>query len=392
MMNVTVMFIKHKYHYPVYVILAVAALLGAAAYFVPTASNTQLEHITAHRIRLVVTVIMTASFCGSAFLFLRGLGAFRAELQSAYRWFGAGNIGFGVAMLQWPVIVVAGLQSGFWAVSGIVIIPFLFATLLMYVGMRRFVLLLGVRSIMTSRLFSVSVAIACAVGSAVTAHMFASNNTAGIETETYTATVAWTTAYGILAWLLVRKVLHVIGPSYQGAMKWQSMALGMLVFGGIHECVTSYFLTEADWYIYGGVSMWPFVIVGFLFVWASHAMSLTRFAADQEPELASVSADDTRAFIDTILSMAALASRPDDIDDILDGLRGVTASMQPGAPLTEAHIGTLVSVYNQLEQYLTTSDPLRVFTHQELAAHVAPSVRQRLEQARSVAAEQQATA
>lgn len=366
---------QFKQYYPAYSIFAVAALLGVAAYFMPVASSTLSEHVTEHRIRLVVTVVMTVSFCGSALLFFRGLGAFKAGLQAAYRWFSAGNIGFGVAMLQWPVIVVAGLQSSFWAVSGVVVVPFLLATFLMYVGMRQFALLLGVQTIVTSRLFSVSVALACMVGSGLAAHFFATNNTPGIENEAYTATVAWTTIYGLLAWLLVRKVIGVIGRSYQRAMSWQAAALGMMVFGGAHECVTSYFLTEGDWYIYAGVSMWPFVIAGCLFVGAGYQMGLMRFAADQDDSPPSAPTQDARAFIDSILGVASLASRPNDIDSILDGLRGVTAAMRPGEALSEAQIRILVDVYMQLERYLTTADPLRVFTREELEARLAPDVR-----------------
>jgi hypothetical protein len=363
----------------VYVISAFIIALAFASYFVPAASGVYLEHITAHHVRLALTVAMTVSFYGSAYLLLRGVGVFKSTLRAAYRWFAIGNILFGFAMLQWPIIVIGGWEFSFWAVSGVVVVPFLLATLLMYIGMRRFALLLGVRSIITSRLWTTVIIMGAAAASAVVAHIVATNNTPGIETETYTATVAWSTGYGFLAWLLVFKTARRIGIMYQRAMHALLWALGMLTFSGLHEYITSYFLTERIAYVYWGGTLWPFILASFLFIWAGYEMGLMKYATQQDAQPATESADNDRSSIDSILSTARLASRPEDVDHILDGLRDVTAKMQADVPLAEVQRNQLLAVYTQLEDYLVTADPLRSFTREELRARLKAGLRQQVE-------------
>jgi hypothetical protein len=370
---------RHNHFYSVYVISALIAIFALISYFVPAASGVYLEHTTAHHVRLTLTVIMTVSFYGSAYLLLKGVGLFKSTLRAAYRWFAIGNILFGFAMLQWPIIVIGGWEFSFWAVSGVVVIPFLLATLLMYIGMRRFALLLGVRSIITSRLWSTVVVFVFAAASAVVAHFVASNNTSGIETETYTATVAWSTGYGLLAWLLVRKTARRIGASYRRAMSALLWALGLLTFSGLHEYVTSYFLTERVAYVYWGGTLWPFILASFLFIWAGYEMGLTKYAVVQDQPTDN-STDDDRAFVESVTGTAELASRPEDIDRTLDGLRAITANIGTGGvQLTETQRAELVQVYERLEEYLIASDPLRSFTREELRGRLAPGFSQRVE-------------
>lgn len=63
---------------------------------------------------------------------------------------------------------------------------------------------------------------------------------------------------------------------------------------------------------------------------------------------------------------ASLASNMQLIDPILDGLRSITARLQPGETLTKADQAALGDVYLKLERYLTKQEPLRSFTAAEL--------------------------
>lgn len=364
------------YLYPVYAIIGIIAVLAGLSYFIPATSDTYTAHVAAHHVRLMLTLIMTVSFCGSAYLLLKGVRIFKTTLQSAYRWFAVGNILFGLAMLQWPVIVIGGWEKTFWAVSGVVVIPFLLATLLMYIGMRHFALLLWVRSPITSRLGSAALIFAIAVASGFLSHAIAPNDTTGIDTETYTGVVAWSTGYGLLAWILVLKISRQIGAAYRDAMRALLWALGLLSFSGLHEYVTSYFLTERWAFVYWGGTLWPFLLAGFAFLRAGYVVGLARYAATTEQAQTNTGNDDL-ILIESITSTAELASRPEDIDPILDGLRRVTASMGvDGAAtqqLTTAQRTELLHVYQRLEAYLVTSDPLRTFSREELRNRLAPA-------------------
>lgn len=72
--------------------------------------------------------------------------------------------------------------------------------------------------------------------------------------------------------------------------------------------------------------------------------------------------DSTKRQLDTIMYMASLASRPKEIDPILDTVRAVTASLPPGGQLTPAQQQSLKEVERRLAIYLTRDEPLRVFT------------------------------
>lgn len=74
--------------------------------------------------------------------------------------------------------------------------------------------------------------------------------------------------------------------------------------------------------------------------------------------------------VDAVTYLAALASSPKAIDPLLDSLREITATMQPNQPLSEADLLTLAHVYQQLEQYLLSEDPLRSFNKPTLEAKI----------------------
>jgi hypothetical protein len=134
-------------------------------------------------------------------------------------------------------------------------------------------------------------------------------------------------------------------------------------------------LTEKWAFVYWGGTLWPFLLAGFSFLRAGYAMGLAKYVTGTDATQASTKGDDLM-FIESITSTAELASRPEDIDPILDGLRRVTATMgtdTAAAQLTSEQRTELVHVYERLETYLVSSDPLRTFTRQELRARLAPA-------------------
>lgn len=94
-------------------------------------------------------------------------------------------------------------------------------------------------------------------------------------------------------------------------------------------------------------------------------------------------ADQKKTTIDSALDMitraAGLASNPRDIDPLLDDVRAVTSKLRPGDSPTASEETKLLTAYLHIEQYLTTREPIRVFTKQELRSKVSPRLRARLE-------------
>lgn len=344
-------------------VLVIVLLAGLGGYFLPA---TGVERELENHWRMAIAVTMTTFMLGSALFFLTSLNTFKAGLRRAYRWFAAGMIVFGLGMLQFPVIVLRGLSDSFWAVSGVVILPFLCGTALMYFGMRQFAKLLNIRTVYLSFWTGTLLVLDVAMASGILAYLLATNNTAGISTETYTATIAWTTGFAMLALWLLAKIRRVIGTEYHRPMTALTVGLGVLIFGGLHEFTLSFFITEDVPYVYWGISMWPFVLAGLLLAWAGYLFNTSRLATKETAPLAIaiVDEDESRAFLESLVKVAKLASEPQKVVPMLDGLRHVTATLQPGKPLSEEQRTELAAVYLKLESYLMWDDPLRTFSRQ----------------------------
>src|SRR5688572_32277619 len=88
------------------------------------------------------------------------------------------------------------------------------------------------------------------------------------------------------------------------------------------------------------------------------------FGNKEEPPQESTSS------LDIVVYMAGLASNPKAIDQHLDKVREISAMFTPESGLTTLHEQILTDVYILLEDYLTTKDPLRSFTKQEIRQKV----------------------
>jgi hypothetical protein len=83
---------------------------------------------------------------------------------------------------------------------------------------------------------------------------------------------------------------------------------------------------------------------------------------------------EAKTVLDMVTSTAALASNSSEIDPILDKVRAITSRAVPGQALSTADEDVLLGVYLQLEDYLTTKEPIRSFTKDELRSKLAPDL------------------
>ena len=88
--------------------------------------------------------------------------------------------------------------------------------------------------------------------------------------------------------------------------------------------------------------------------------------------------------IDNVLDMvtraAGLASNQDMISPLLDPVRSITARVGNDQPLSGEDQQTLLGVYVQLEDYLTTKEPLRTFNKENLRSKLSASLKEQLTQ------------
>jgi hypothetical protein len=85
-----------------------------------------------------------------------------------------------------------------------------------------------------------------------------------------------------------------------------------------------------------------------------------------------------KTVLDMVTNTAALASNSSEIDPILDKVRAITSRNTPGQVLSAADEDILLGVYLGLEVYLTTKEPIRTFTKEELRGRLAPELLQRV--------------
>jgi hypothetical protein len=83
--------------------------------------------------------------------------------------------------------------------------------------------------------------------------------------------------------------------------------------------------------------------------------------------------------IDLVTYAAGLASNQTSFDPALDTVRGVTSALGAGQVPSAEDDKKLFEVYLQIEQYLTTIDPIRTFTKDDLRTRLSEQLRQQLE-------------
>ncbi len=74
----------------------------------------------------------------------------------------------------------------------------------------------------------------------------------------------------------------------------------------------------------------------------------------------------TRSLVDIVVYLASLVSDPQVIAPRMDTVRVVTAELSPSGQLTQKQISALNDVKREIEKYLLTQDPVRVFTPESL--------------------------
>ncbi|HRJ06492.1 MAG TPA: hypothetical protein PK096_02270 [Candidatus Saccharibacteria bacterium] len=92
------------------------------------------------------------------------------------------------------------------------------------------------------------------------------------------------------------------------------------------------------------------------------------------------SKQEVKNVLDLVTYTASLASNPTEVDSLIDQVRKVTATHAAQNTLSPAEEATLIHVYLGLERYLTTRDPIRTYTKDELRGRLNPDLLTKLTQ------------
>ena len=359
-------------------IVTVALILTAVTFYLPTAAS--VSNALANHMRTALTVLISALYVGSAWAILGGLKSFKRELRIAYRLMALGVLSFSAVFIQLVFWSIFNIWDSAWAISGSGLFPFVITCIFMYTGVRKFARLLGVRSKFTFFLIVSGIAVVVSVLFGLAASQWVQYKLDGVEI--YIAVCAICAGFLFFAGLLMYKIYRSIGSYYKVAMGWLAASMFGFTAASLHEAINTFWFNNGDTYTDYGYYLIPWVIVGAILVRASYAFRMLPLVPDTTAaESAAVQAATARDYIDSILNIVGLVSRPSEVETSLDELRYVTANMHSETELQPAAKQRLQKAYLQIEDHLLTKDPLRTFTKEEIRSHTTPAFQAELKKA-----------
>ncbi len=344
---------NHMYKRFAFTLLVVAAIVAAICLIHPATGAAQ-----GSRLRLALSIAMCLIQLTASWYFLASLKDFKPGLRAAYILITVGTFMIAVPALLFSVTLVFTIPDWVGAVSALF---YFSAALIVYLGVRRFAKLLSIHYLWTSLWFGIGLAFVAAA-----AISFVPGAPAGVA-----QLIAWSISFSLAATIVAVRVRSLIGDSYTAAMNALVGALALMSFTGLHETMVNVLWPNGlGWYTEYGIALWPYVLMMVLLLQAS---LLFYYGAQN---LDNLEANGT--FIDAVTYAASLVSTPAAIDSALDKLRVITSNLKSDMALTAEEKMVLVRLYLEIERYLTTKEPLRQVTRQQLRSHLTYDFQQAL--------------
>lgn len=358
--------------------VAAAVLSSALAFFIARPGAGHHISLIAMQLRGAAGTAPVSLFFGAAVIFLGGLTNYKAG-RGAYRALAFGMLSFSLLFGQTSVWAVRDLWNSAWATSGSGVATLVAAVVFMYVAAQRFAKILQVRSIVANLWFTLPLAAAASAGMGIFAHYYIKYHIAGADI--YVGCCACGAVFMTCAAMLIFKVSRSIGGAYQQAMWWLAFGLAVFALACWHETITTLWFNNGSTYTDYGYYLVPWTIAGTVLLYSAYRFRrMTAYVSGQGAPVVALTNDD---YIDSIVAVAGLASRPEAIDPILDDLRDITAAQEPDVAFSPSQQQRLLSIYRRLEAYLSADEPLRTVSRDELLGRVTPPFRGLLEQSES---------
>jgi hypothetical protein len=322
----------------------------------------------------IISLVDVLSACGGSILFLMALRNFKPELKPAYRLMAFSSLAVGLGLLVFPYIEYYNAWDNVW-LNMSSYLQYLVGAPLMYLGIRRFYKLLGLKSKLTAPyVLAVVILVLWAVHALIpndnqAIWPFFSRHTYDVfEVVTIIPAIFYIATLG-----MVLRIRNRTGEEYAGAMGWLTTGLFFYVWITVSVVVLDIIGYE-NWYfdtrfitapaIAGDLS---FLVAGYCFnaVGYPHAERrgwLKRLFGNREEEAATST--------DIIIYVAEMTSDKHKIDPYLDDMRAVTARKKLTEALNSEDQRVLRDVYLKIEDYLVTGDPLRKFDRDKLRTMV----------------------
>lgn len=330
--------------------LALVVAVGLGSFFVAP-DDLMVRSTLAFCISIAVLGGLAAGF------FLSSLRAFKRDLRIAYVILAIGIVLFGLSQAVLPFYLIESIPVEFLSLT-IVSLYFL-SMLITYVGMWKFVTLLHIHTLWRSMLFVTGLALSIATLMNV---ILPWNGAGDILTFVIFGVFIAGSVFSIAATVLVAKIRKVLGSVYRLANSYLIGALCLAAIAAFHEVIIRviplFGEPQFSPYFDYGFNLWPFLLSLVLFLLASISFRRLSYQFGSLPEDPS--------YLDIVNYAAMQASTPAAIDVALDTVRTITARQVPEEGLSADDKAALVQVYQRIEDYLVTQEPLRRITREEL--------------------------
>lgn len=322
---------------------------------------------------LLVSFLMAGPHIGAVIIFLFGMRGFTKRFKTSYVTLCAGVLLLALGFLQVPTFSILDQLSSPWITYGGIGLPFLLSLLFMYSGVRGFARLFGVNNFLTSFRWWATVAVLSPVVTMLLPHAYSKNpaQTQGLlAVETVlTVIVLWTLA---LTYMLHKRA----GKLYVPVAAWLFVYVAIVSIPEIVYVVNILVKPDDNVLVNTGLLFSPYFISGLVLL--RLALSFNRISDSADIEVAvsgqgffgqSVRQREytqRQTLPNVIVYTAGLVSDTQAIDPVLDDMRMITAGLQPGVSLNDEQQRKVAKVYLQLEDYLTSTEAVRVYSKETL--------------------------
>jgi hypothetical protein len=328
-------------------------IIWAAVSLVVIGGITALIALGTDRAALPVTVALTTAFTslGAVLLFFMGIKDYTDVSRRAYILVCGGVLLYSLAQLQFPVFAV--IDSTAWLTSGGVLLPYVFSIILIFWGMRRYAKLLDIHTPWRSFLLAFGSAIA---GALLVGLVVQGDLALLLQFETLLSIVLF------FSMMVALRIRSVIAARYRAPITYMAASFGMLTFAAFHHVVTAAVLPLDSWYLASELPSLPSLFAAILFIRAGYdSASVSRRDVVQVGKASPVN---------VVTYVAGIASRPAEIDPILDKLRLITSTSSKSGQLAAGQEKLLADIYIEIENYLIKHEVLQKIDMKRLRSMV----------------------
>lgn len=193
----------------------IALLAGAIITQLPVPVAWQGSAAAFH-LPLAGYTIMACLHVGAAVFFLATLGVYKAQLRRAYMAIAAGIVVIAIGTLQVSIIGAFNAWHSAWVSRGGLILPFLFSSMILYLGTRYFARIVGVKSVLSRAMLIVPVAMLVSIAATFLPHVTSTIPEIGFAIGN--GITVWSGLLILAAAMLVLRVKQHIGVHYTQAM------------------------------------------------------------------------------------------------------------------------------------------------------------------------------